>query len=166
MLEAAAQPFAAGVRPGVSGKVVVAEGARIGHGGERGGEELQFVAIEEHFRNVTGHEEAEVPHAALGNVHRLLQAEAGQQGVDQDQVGDVLGVGGGPGEGNHGADVVAGNSHGAGEVQRGEDAADVVGLVGLGVAALRPVAVAGAAQVGNDDGVVSGEVGHDAGPGA
>lgn len=128
MGEAAAQPVPAAVCLGVGAQVVIGEGARRAHRPEGGGREFEFGPVEEHLRHIGCHEEPEVPHAAVGHVHRLLQPEASQQRGEQDERGHLAGELECPGEGDHGSDVVADHDGGPREVERLEQAAQVPGL--------------------------------------
>ncbi|MEU6721050.1 hypothetical protein ABZ897_57175 [Nonomuraea sp. NPDC046802] len=125
MLEAAAQPVTSPVSIGVGLEIGLVKRAGIAHGSERGGEELQLMAVEQHLRQVRGHEEPEMPHAALGDVHGLFQSEPWQQGVEQHHSREVTRMRQRPGEGDRCPDVVPGRDGRSREIQGREQTTHV-----------------------------------------
>ena len=119
--------------------------------GEPAAEELVLVTGEEHGRDRRLQEEPEVPQPAVRDVHGLLQAEARNREVDQDQPRHAVGMQPREAEGDHAPDVVADEPDGPRDVELLEQPAHVLGLVVLPVAVRGALGLAEPPQVGGDD---------------
>lgn len=110
--------------------------------------------------------EPEVPQAgAAGGERRgLVRALVGDRRLAEHQFPDASRVLGGVDVGDHRADVMAHHAHVVGPADRDQERAQVGGHGLVVVAGGRGVALAGAGQVGRDDGVAFGERGHDGAP--